>query len=409
MSPSFQVRLASYRLLLACWQQQPGFRLDAQIRQHPFEQPADARWLRSHVYGACRHWWACSALLAQASKTPLDKLDARVRTLLQLGVYWLRFVDAMPDYAALQQIGELAKHGRLPKHLQGYINGVLRHIPPASGLPAVACLPPWLHGQPANLVQVLHQPPTMGIRVRPGYNVQQVVSTLTASGWAVEPGTRPTLLSVSGGTGMLTALDGFAAGQWLIQDASSAEVAFTVNEWFNTLCDTQPAPGVIVDACAGLGMKTLGLADTFPQARIMALEPDAARFKQLQENVARCQLGDRVTAIQTTVQDWTPTQPVDCVLTDVPCSATGTLRRHPEILLRADPLDAALLATQQGILNTILGWRPNVLVYSTCSLLPPENDDQVAWLVRQGLQAHLIKTLSIENNHDGFFIAILSN
>ena len=428
---SSAVRLAAYKLLLNCWQQTPGFRLDAALRESRFTDQ-DLRWLRTHVYGACRTWHACAWLLAQASKTPLHKLDVRVRVLLQLGTYWLRFMDSMPAYAAVQQIGELARQARLPKHLCGFINGVLRHISADAVIPDAAWLPEWLTVEPQCLPQMLkalQPPPPLGLRVRPGFALPQ--AAMAAAGWHVTPlapddpedNAKTNLIDASQIDGSqtapqqaacwlasraekaehslpLTELPGFADGHWLIQDASSAQVA--------TVMAQHLSAKVIVDACAGLGMKTMALADAYPHAHVIALEPDARRFAQLQQNLQRCQLTDRVTAVQTTAQQWQPSQSIDVVLTDVPCSATGTVRRHPEILLRSQPLDLGLIQQQRDILTAALAWRPRHLVYSTCSVLPAENVQQVDWLATQGLTPVLIKDISIKNTNDGFHIAILS-
>jgi 16S rRNA (cytosine967-C5)-methyltransferase len=379
------------------------------MRQTPFVDQ-DLRWLRTHVYGACRTWHACAWLLAQASKTPLPKLDARVRVLLQLGSYWLRFVDTMPAYAAVQQTGELARQAGLPKHLIGFINGVLRHLPSAD-IPAQAWLPDWLPAKAEQLpgiVQALQQAPALGLRIRPGFDLPR--NAMQQAGWQLTPtshdpacwlahrsktdGQKSPVLTA------LTDLPGFDQGHWLIQDASSAQVATTMAQNLNAQ--------TIVDACAGLGMKTMALADAYPDAHIIALEPDETRFALLQQNLQRCQLQHRVTCVQATAQQWQPDQPVDVLLTDVPCSATGTVRRHPEILLRSDPLQPELIEQQRDILLAALTWQPKHLVYSTCSVLPPENDHQVDWLVVQGLTRVFVNSISLDIKHDGFYIAILS-
>jgi 16S rRNA (cytosine967-C5)-methyltransferase len=428
---SHQVRQQAYRLLLACWQARDtvGYRLDKAVQQASTAYtPDNARWLRTHVYGTCRFWHWCAQALAPFSRIPLHKLDDRVRVLLQLGAFWLLQLDNLPDYAAVQQAVQLGH--RLPPHLKNYINAVLRQLAqhqvevlqPEQQLvlpPANAMLPPWLkdlvveENAQQQLGEYLQSPPPLGIRLRPGSDWASLTPALTAAGWSVTPhghypDTLGTVLTLPDHTTPqpLTSVEGFAAGQWLLQEASSAQVPLVIKATLTT------APRVIVDACAGLGMKTLALADAFPEAMLIALEPDATRFAQLQANVQRCGLGQRVMTINTPVENWQPSSAIastiDVVLADVPCSATGTLRRHPELGLRTVPLAPDMVAQQRQILSTIQGWQVANLVLSTCSILPAENDETVEWLVAQGRRLIFQKSISIDYQEDGFFIAILS-
>jgi 16S rRNA (cytosine967-C5)-methyltransferase len=409
---SLHVRRQAYKLLLQTLQATPGtFRLDVALRQSPLTHPADQRWLRSHVYGCLRHWWQMAHWLQSVSNTPLHKLDAKVRVLLQLGAYWGFCVTDMPLYAAVQQIGAIAKAERLPKHLVGFCNAVLRKLDPCNLPPVQHALPPWLAAQTppaqwASLGQTLLQPPPLGLRLRPHANALVVQQELTQAGWHITPNTTQpdTLWSVTGGHGLLTECPSFKAGEWVIQEASSAQLA-----WALPLDN----PTYLVDACAGLGMKTLALADRFPMAHIVALEPDATRFAQLQANLARCQLTHRVTALHTTAQAWHPRQHSlhavpNCVLVDAPCSASGTVRRHPELMLNPFTQLTGYTQTQQAILTAVQGYGAPLLAYSTCSVFAAENSHTVDTLVAQGLRLLDSQQIAISDQQDGFYIAILS-
>jgi 16S rRNA (cytosine967-C5)-methyltransferase len=165
--------------------------------------------------------------------------------------------------------------------------------------------------------------------------------------------------------GQVSALPGHATGAWWVQDAAAALPARLL----------APRPGErIADLCAAPGGKTLQLAAA--GAAVTAVDVSAARLARLAENLARCGL-----AAETVVADaltWTG-GPFDAVLLDAPCTATGTIRRHPDLpflrrpaeLRRLMPLQAALL--DRAVALTRPGGR---LVFATCSLLPEEGEDQ---------------------------------
>ncbi len=166
----------------------------------------------------------------------------------------------------------------------------------------------------------------------------------------------------------VSALPGYDGGDWWVQDAAAALAVRVLD----------PRPGeVIADLCAAPGGKTLQLAAA--GARVIALDISAQRLTRVAENLARCGLAAELVAGD--ALEWRPTQPLDAVLLDAPCSATGTIRRHPELPLIRDGAGLAdLTALQARLLDHALtmlkpGGR---LVYATCSLLPAEGEDQLA-------------------------------
>lgn len=170
------------------------------------------------------------------------------------------------------------------------------------------------------------------------------------------------------GPAHVSALPGYAEGAWWVQDAAAALPA--------RLLDPQPGEAV-ADLCAAPGGKTLQLAAA--GARVVAIDIAPARMRRLAENLARCHLtAETITA---DALDWRPQAPLDAVLLDAPCSATGTIRRHPELpLVRDGSGIAELTALQARLLDHALTLlRPGGrLVYATCSLLPVEGEDQLA-------------------------------
>ncbi|MEM9145492.1 MAG: transcription antitermination factor NusB [Pseudomonadota bacterium] len=166
----------------------------------------------------------------------------------------------------------------------------------------------------------------------------------------------------------ISALLGFEDGAWWVQDAAASLPATLVPE---------PETKRVLDLCAAPGGKTLQLAAA--GAFVTALDISAERMARLEENLART----RLTA-QTVVSDaldWRPNAPFDAILLDAPCSATGTMRRHPDLPHRSKPAALKdLLALQRRLLERAWDWlRPGgVLVYATCSLLRAEGEDQAA-------------------------------
>lgn len=214
----------------------------------------------------------------------------------------------------------------------------------------------------------------------------------------------------------VSALPGYAEGAWWVQDAGAAIAARVLD----------PQPGErILDLCAAPGGKTMQLAAT--GAQVTALDISEARMARVAENLARTGLTAEIVVAD--ALDWAPDQPFDAVLLDAPCSATGTLRRHPDLGFARDGTGIDLLVTLQARLlySAATMVRPGGrLVYCTCSLLPEEGEAQIAafltrtpafkpldpkaddpaWQVPQGLRLRPDQWED-RGGIDGFFIAML--
>ncbi|MFT4011983.1 MAG: transcription antitermination factor NusB [Paracoccus sp. (in: a-proteobacteria)] len=166
----------------------------------------------------------------------------------------------------------------------------------------------------------------------------------------------------------VSALPGYASGDWWVQDAAAALAVRVLD----------PQPGeAIADLCAAPGGKTLQLAAA--GAEVTAIDISDARLQRVAQNLDRCGLRARLIAADALA--WRPDAPLDAVLLDAPCSATGTIRRHPELsLIRDGGGLAELLSLQARLIDHALDLlRPGGrLVYATCSLLPDEGEAQLA-------------------------------
>lgn len=210
-------------------------------------------------------------------------------------------------------------------------------------------------------------------------------------------------------------LPGFADGAVSVQDEASQLVV----DLLNLKSDTR-----VLDACAAPGGKTCAMLEKIEGVRLTAIDQDANRVRLIQDNLARLQLQAEVVA--TSLQDHNPDQPYDRILLDVPCSATGIIRRHPDIKLLRLPEDIAkLVATQEELLAK--AWSllndNGELVYSTCSILPIENRDMVTRFVSNTenasflpitlnalpdtaeLQPSGLQLLPMDSGTDGFFFS----
>jgi 16S rRNA (cytosine967-C5)-methyltransferase len=308
----------------------------------------------------------------------------------------------------------IARAGRKTSHLAGLVNAVLRAVPegPLSG---VQKLPRWMR-QPmvqawgrevvTAIEAVQAEEPVLDLTCRPGLE-------------APEGEAMPTGSLRLRGAGQVSNLAGYAAGGWWVQDAAAALPA--------RLLAVQPGEKVL-DLCAAPGGKTLQLAAM--GAAVTALDISEPRLARLRENLARTGLAAEIVVAD--ALEWQPEGAFDAILLDAPCSATGTVRRHPELPFVKDGSEVpGLVALQARLIDRALGWlKPGGrLVFATCSLLPEEGEGQLAAALARhpGLRAERVELPGLavdwwtENNGlrlrpdhwaeaggmDGFFMARL--
>jgi 16S rRNA (cytosine967-C5)-methyltransferase len=176
-------------------------------------------------------------------------------------------------------------------------------------------------------------------------------------------------------------LPGYAEGAWWVQDAAAA---------LPPRLFTDIAQKRVADLCAAPGGKTAALAHA--GAHVTAVDISAERLRRVTANLARLGLTAEVVAAD--LLRWTPPEPFDAILLDAPCTATGTIRRHPDVAWVKRPEDVASLADLQGrMIDRAVAWlRPGgVLVFSTCSLEPEEGEHQMA----RALHRHDLEILPV--------------
>jgi len=298
----------------------------------------------------------------------LDRLLAKeppapVRSLLRLGAAQAFWLD-VPDFAAVDTTVELA-----PRPLRGLTNAVMRNLLRA-GRPPMApedLAPPWLYArwraawgeaEAAAIAAAISEEPATDLTPK-----SPVDAALAA---ALEAEVLATGTLRTRRRGDVATWPGFADGRWWVQDAAASLPAQLL---------AARAGESALDLCAAPGGKTLQLAAA--GAAVTALDRSASRLKRVGAALARTGLSAEVVAADAAA--WPDARTFDAVLLDAPCSATGTFRRHPDVLWNARPGDiASLVGAQQALLaaaarRTAPGGR---LVYSVCSLEREEGEDQ---------------------------------
>lgn len=396
--------------------------------------PRDRALAAELCYGTLRWHFRIGALIDLLIEKPLRARDLDVECLLRLGLYELMHLRT-PDYAAVNEWAGLAR--RLRKNwAAGLVNGVLRRYRrEAEALeaqvdtePAAACsLPAWLHERLADAYAEQMPELCRAINERPPFTLRVNLARIDRADYVERLGQAgiearihapvPSAVTLTQACDV-TELPGFAEGLVSVQDAAAQLAA--------PLLDCRPGMRVL-DACAAPGGKTLHLLETTDgDLDLTALDVDAERLARVRENLDRGGFEARLaTGDGTRPQDWHAGGPYDRILLDAPCSATGVLRRHPDIRVLRRACDIPVLAERQRALLDAL-WPllvpGGILLYATCSLLPQENDAVIAAFVedRNDVQAQPIaaawgrprghgrQILTGESGMDGFFYARLA-
>ncbi|MEO1209632.1 MAG: 16S rRNA (cytosine(967)-C(5))-methyltransferase [Cyanobacteria bacterium J06638_20] len=345
------------------------------------------------VYGCVRRRRTLEALVQQFVKKPPP---LPLLSIVQVGLYQLRYLNHIPPSAAVNTTVELAKQNGLAG-LAGLVNGVLRRYLresekgdplqlPDSAIPRLGTLhsfPDWIvqvwveqfgEGDADALCQWMNQSPSIDLRVnRLTTSIAQVQAEMEAAGVRVETlEAVPQALRLTDHVGAVDRLPGFAEGKWMIQDASAQLVGQLV----------APQPGdMVMDGCAAPGGKTTHLAELMGDRGVVwACDRNPKRLRKVEENAQRLQIQSIRTLAADSRQLESFIGQADRVLLDVPCSGLGTLQRHADARWRQTPTSIEELSTLQSeLLAQGAAWvKPGGrLVYSTCTLHPRENEDVI--------------------------------
>lgn len=314
------------------------------------------------------------AVVTRLIEKPLPAEAGRVRLILLVGAAQIALLET-PAHAAVNLAVEQCQRDRALRRFDKLVNAVLRRVPDSAKTIAATWdapksdTPAWLF---ARWAAAYGEASARRIAAANLHRAALDISVRSdAETWAATLGARllPTGSLRIADAGAIPDLPGFAGDAWWVQDTAAAIPARLLGE----------VKGLrIADLCAAPGGKTAQLAAA--GARVTAVDSSTGRLKRLAENMARLQLAEHVTVHTSDIESFTSAEPFDAVLLDAPCSATGTIRRHPDILHLKTPEDIARLATLQGRLLTAAARlvRPGGrLIYCTCSLEPEEGAEQI--------------------------------
>lgn len=384
----------------------------------------DKALLQEICFGVLRYLPKLEWFISQLMEKPLTGKQRTLHYLIMVGIYQLLYTR-IPPHAALAETVDGAVALKKPQ-LKGLINGVLRSFQRQqvqleeriANNTSQYLHPSWLlkRLQTAypedwqSIIEANNQRPPMWLRVNSQHHTAaQYLNLLEQSEITahLHP-SHPNAIRLDEPTAV-SRLPGFEDGWSTVQDVSAQGCAELL----------KPQNGEsILDLCAAPGGKTTHILELAPRANVIAVDIDEYRLKRVKENLIR--LKQHAVVIQgdgTQPEKWAKDQQFDRILLDAPCSATGVIRRHPDIKwLRRDSDINELAQLQAQILEAIWPYlKPGgTLLYATCSIMPEENGKQIQNFLSKHNDASLndgtdagLQVLPSTNGGDGFFYARL--
>ncbi|MDX1491352.1 MAG: 16S rRNA (cytosine(967)-C(5))-methyltransferase RsmB [Pseudohongiellaceae bacterium] len=403
--------------------------LNTQALSNDQERPL----LQELCFGTCRWYYQLDAILELLISKPLKSKDADIHCLLLIGLYQIHYMR-VPDYAVVNEsVAAVQSFGK--QWAKGLVNGVLRRFIRESA-DLLASLegdvakrtahPQWLVGKLRkawpdvyeDILAANNQRPPMTLRINTLKTTRdEYLSALADCDIEAFPGVlAPSCIYLNKACSVEN-LPQFEQGFVSVQDEASQLIPSIL----------QLSRGLrVLDACAAPGGKTCHIIESEPSlSGVVAIDEDDRRLDKLRENLGRLELhADIVAADASDIDAWWDQQGFDRILLDAPCSATGIIRRHPDIkiLRQADDVKK-LCEIQFELLNSV--WQTlkpdGLLLYSTCSVLPEENSKMIARFLSQssdakheeiqaqwGVECEFGRQLHPSNGgSDGFFYALL--
>jgi 16S rRNA (cytosine967-C5)-methyltransferase len=339
----------------------------------------DRAFLRLLVATTLRRLGQIDGIIEICLERPLPRRAQTVRFLLRMGICQLLFLETPPHAAVDTTVALIAGRGGEAGY-KGLVNAVLRRgdrerrsLLERTGDPSVNT-PAWLwsswiaaYGSDvAAAIGAAHlREPPLDISVKgdlPAWRDRLGATLLPTGSLRLQT------------DGRVDALPGFAEGAWWVQDAAAALPVRLLGDLTGRR---------VIDLCAAPGGKTAQLAAA--GAEVIAVDRSESRLEQLRANLARLSL--QASTVAADAVAWRPDDPADAVLLDAPCSATGTIRRHPDVPWLKRPGDMVKLTTlQDRLLRAAVAMvKPGgPIVFCTCSLQPEEGPERIEALLRSG-------------------------
>ncbi len=402
-------------------EQYSNIALDTALSRHSLTA-ADRGLLTALVYGVLERGITLDYWIGSLA-TQKGEIDAGTRTLLRMGLYQLAFLDRVPDHAAVNETVSLA-----PRRTKGFVNAILRaflrrdkqiDLPDRerdtvaylsvkySFLPAIcqAFLESYGFDRTESLLNAFCQKPSLNLRTNTlKITRDELIERLTEQGYAASATLEsPCGICLSGAS--VTELPGFDDGWFFVQDEASQLCVEAL--------DAKRGMRVL-DTCACPGSKSFGAAiDMQNEGEVISCDLHKNKLSLVERGAERLgikilQVGERDARRER--DEWNHS--FDRVLCDVPCSGFGVFAKKPELRYKDPEKSAALPAIQREILNTSAAFvkTGGQLVYSTCTLLPRENGENVHAFLAENPDFELLRERTLYpdvDGTDGFYFAVL--
>lgn len=371
--------------------------LETMIAGAGLDDPRDRQFVMALVHGVVRWQGYLDAIIQKFSSHPLRKMKPLTLVALRVGLFQLIFLDRVPESAAINETVQGLKSARQPKWLTGFVNGILRamvrqraDLPAPDEAAAVLSHPAWLVARwealfgperARRICWINNVLPPLVVRVNSRLiSVDEGITLLRENGLDCERGFfAREAVRINNFQGPVTGLPGYGQGFFAVQDEAAQLVTHLLAPFANA---------GYLDGCAGLGGKTLHLAQLLPKgARVVAVEPSLKRQALLQDNLQRLG-GVEIEIHGETLQEFAGQRQGGFagVLIDAPCSGLGVIRRQPDIRWQRT---LAALQGYQARQRELLGAaaelleQDGVLVYATCSIDPRENEEVIAAFMQE--------------------------
>jgi 16S rRNA (cytosine967-C5)-methyltransferase len=396
-------------------------------QQRHIESGKDKALLAELCYGVMRHLPQIDKQVSDCMSKPLKGKQRIVHQLLLVGCYQLYFTR-IPSHAAISETAEACRQLKFEGMVK-VVNGVLRTIqrqekPLATDNDTLTHnTPAWIikrlkDAYPENWQEIIeqsHQRPPMWLRNNQQSQTRDAyLSALADIEVEASAGSSSDAILLASPRDVMQ-LPGFETGSASVQDGAA--------QWAATILAPQ-GNELVLDACAAPGGKTCHLLELAPNIQLVAVDNDAKRLERVQQNLDRLSLkAELIHGDAADIDSWWQGDKFDRILLDAPCSATGVIRRHPDIkwLRKNDDIEE-LAALQSQIVDHCWKWLKSggTLLYATCSILPQENKDQISAFLQRTPDATLVpieqqpnpsdvgwQIVPGQENMDGFYYARL--
>lgn len=387
--------------------------------------------IKEICFGTIRFWLSLQSILKQLLEKPLKKTDKDIECLLCIGLYQLRYMT-IKKYAIVNETVEIARELK-KSWATGLVNKILRRMIAEKmnpvGMTAEYAHPNWLidkikstHPQEwQTILKANNHKAPLFLRVNQIKITTEAFQQLLSENQIQSE----TVLNLKNALLLpnpipIEKIPGFSEGFFSVQDASGQKVI----EYLD-LHDSHS----VLDACAAPGSKTTHILEKYPKIKkLISIDISESRLQKIKENIKRLQLNTSnhklITADIEKIDKEFPMETFDRILLDAPCSATGVIRRHPDIKLLRKKTDIPILAKQQlKMLNTLwpLLKKGGKLLYTTCSILSEENSDVIKLFLSLHADASALpldtswgkaceygqQVITGDRGRDGFYYALI--